>query len=90
MRPTFRPVRRKNPMLEGLPVDNPLAGALAGMTSGWVVGFPISSLGHCGNFQAESATNRGEPLSAPAIVGAAAPSLGSLACATLIGAFGFW
>jgi len=49
-------------------------GALAGKTEGGVAGVPISGFGHYGNFQAKSATDRGEPLSAPAIVGAAAAS----------------
>ena len=44
------------------------------MTAGGVAGVPISGFGHYGNFQAKGATDRGEPLSAPAIVGAAAPS----------------
>jgi hypothetical protein len=49
-------------------------GALAGMTAGGVAGVPISGFGHYGNFQAKSTIDHGEPLSAPAIVGAAAPS----------------
>jgi hypothetical protein len=59
---------------EGLALTSRRGGSLAGIRVGGGASVPISRVGHCGNFQAQSAIDCGKPLSAPAIVGAAAPS----------------
>jgi hypothetical protein len=45
--------------------------SLAGIRVGGGASIPISGVGLCGNFQAQSVVDCGKPLSAPAIVDAA-------------------
>jgi hypothetical protein len=47
----------------GLALTSRGGGALAGIRAGGGAGVPISGVGHCGNFQAQSAIDCGKPLS---------------------------
>jgi hypothetical protein len=57
---------------EGLALTSRRRGALAGMMAAGGAGVAIAGLSHWGNLQTKGAANRGKPLSAPAVSGAAA------------------
>ena len=64
--------RAQIPGPEGLALTSRRRGALAGMMVAGGAGVAIIGLCQWGNFQAKGAANRGKPLSAPAVSGAAA------------------